>query len=178
MREVIMLPVQELQKYKEIEKRYNALLAKKDDTDQIGSGAKEVQQVLEIEEKNQLESPYLKVDSLHPSSSSQAQTSSKTIVDPLSCVPDRYKKKARILLKKLSTKPELSWDINGTIKIDGKEVNGAKVQDLFPMIFYGIRKSNVPGENQFFQKLKDLKLGHLIRSVHKSDKKWYFIGNE
>jgi hypothetical protein len=178
MREVIMLPVQELQKYKEIEKRYNSLLAKKDDTDQIGSGAKEVQQVLEIEEKNQLESPYLKVDSLHPSSSNQAQTSSKTIVDPLSCVPDRYKKKARILLKKLSTKPELSWDINGTIKIDGKEVNGAKVQDLFPKIFYGIRKSNVPGENQFFQKLKDLKLGHLIRSVHKSDKKRYFIGNE
>jgi hypothetical protein len=81
-------------------RRDDALLAKKDATDQIGSGAKEVQQVLEIEEKHQLESPYLKVDSLHPSSSNQGQTSpSKTIVDPLSCVPDRYKREPEYCLK-------------------------------------------------------------------------------
>lgn len=135
-----MLPVQEPQKYKEIERRYNALVASKKATDQVGSGAREVQRVLDIEDKHQLKSPYLEVDPVNPSSSNSAvekvQTSAdSTTVDPLSGVADRYKRRARILLRKLSTESELSWNSSGTIQIDGHEVNGAFMANYFPPDF-------------------------------------------
>jgi hypothetical protein len=162
MKEIVMIPLSDLQKYKEIEKKYNELISTHAKAkEQFGSGINDPQSILAREEENNLRTPHLELASDSP-------------IDLLETVNPRYTQRAKKIIKLLHNSKSLNWDAHGNVTAAGNRLNGVKIQKVFPKIFSGLRR---PGpESSFFKELKNLDAGDLIRSVEKGDKNWFYIG--
>lgn len=176
MREIVMLPLSDLQKYKQIEKKYNELILTQKGH-QFGSGLNDTQSILSREEENQLHTPHLELAN-HDHESEEKELQNVEPLDLISTVNSRYTKRAKAMLSKLERSKSVNWDNEGNVNIEGNPLNGIKIQKVFPKIFSGVRQNirRAGPEGQFFSELKKLKLGNLIRSVEKGDNTWYYIG--
>jgi hypothetical protein len=108
-------------------------------------------------------------------------------------VPKNKKKKAIELLHQIEQQPsELTFDSSGAILIDGVGIPASNIFLLFPLLF---KKDKVllPGHSEFVNKLKEMKLQHLISNESSRKKKdemkiggtssenvlnkyWYYLG--
>ena len=176
MKTIVLLPIQEVDKLLDIKKKYETLVkatnSKPDD--QTGGGSSELDRVLEIENRNELETPHVQVTG-EPADSVEEHAGKG---HPLHKVPKKYWPHARKLVNALQENGEVSWNKDGYISIDGKKVPNAKISKMVKLAVSPRRRSSrFPGEKKFFDKVSSLKLDHLIRSHHVSDKNWYYIGD-
>jgi hypothetical protein len=108
-------------------------------------------------------------------------------------VPKNKKKKAIELLHQIEQRPsELTFDSSGAILIDGVGIPASNIFLLFPLLF---KKDKVllSGHSEFVNKLKEMKLQHLISNESSRKKKdemkiggtssenvlnkyWYYLG--
>jgi hypothetical protein len=183
MREVVVVPLSEYEKFKHIERQYNDLMSKKSfvDNDQSGKGTNEVQEVLVRERQHELLTPYLELKSPSDDSSEknlleEADGPVHADFDPLDRVPSQFKDKAKQLLAHLQKSNSIAWNSSGNVIIHGQLIQNSNLQNLMRLVFIGVQKGNLPGEPSFFNNLKVLRLESYIRSVHVHDKKWYFLG--
>lgn len=78
------------------------------------------------------------------------------------------KKNAKKLLRAFEERPnELTWSSDGIIYIDQVSVPRSNIFTLFPMLFKKTRNSNLIGEEDFVQKIKEMNLTYLIEKDSK-----------
>ena len=181
MREVILINLSDYNHLKDIKRKYLELQAVesrnffqdgqgnvpiKEDFEKI-EGLKEAQRIEDLKREHELKTPIL----------IEENPFAPTQFDPTKHVRSSFKQKARDLVSILEKhKKQISWDRNGNLFINEIPIRGAKIQNLLPKVFFGVRNSSLPGEAEFFRKLKTLQLTRFIRSVHKKDRNWFLLG--
>ena len=83
-------------------------------------------------------------------------------------VPKGMKKNAKKLLRAFDERPnELTWSSDGIIYINQVAVPRSNIFTLFPILFKKTRHSNLIGEEDFLQKIKEMYLTYLIEKDSK-----------
>jgi hypothetical protein len=87
-------------------------------------------------------------------------------------VPSNYRRQAQSLLKEFNRRGnELTWNSDGIIFIDEVSIPNSDIYVLFPNLFKKNHPKNLPGFQDFVQKLNDMGLDHLISQGASSPKK-------
>jgi hypothetical protein len=78
-------------------------------------------------------------------------------------VPHRFKKNASELIRIFDKKgEELTYNSNGTLFIDQVAIPNSNIFELFPLLFKRSAWPKTPGLFDFFQKLTEMGLSHLV----------------
>jgi len=91
----------------------------------------------------------------------------------LKLVPKRFKAQAAILLKAFDERAaELTFNSDGSIFIDGCSIPGTNIYELLPAVFKVTKnRTHIVGFDEFFQKLRDMGLSHLVAKNNGTVKK-------
>ena len=110
----------------------------------------------------------------------------------LKTIPPRHRYQAQILLQQFNQRGvELTWNSDGVIFIDQTSIPQSNIFVLFPYLFKMKHPKDLPGFDDFLQKIQEMGLGHLtvkkIRSKKsemnmnvnlnpKQSDNWWYIG--
>jgi len=90
-------------------------------------------------------------------------------------VPQRHKKRAGELLSTLKGQPGFDVGSKGEVYLKGELLPGSQLRQILPIIFSGIRKGHLKGEEEFINFLQEHNLTQFIGSV--SSKDWFYLGD-
>lgn len=77
----------------------------------------------------------------------------------LSSVPKSMQRKAKLILKRVKSSPNLSWDERGEVSYKGDKIPGTNILDLV-MIFCGIENKNIRSVRTHLQKVYRKQIFH------------------
>lgn len=93
-------------------------------------------------------------DAATVTSKSHDMLSTETIV---SCIPDKYKSKARQLVELLRSSEKLLWDQNGQVNLNGRQLIGSNITDLVVDVLRASKQTPI-GSDQFIELLAELNI--------------------
>ena len=180
MREVILINYSEYKQLKDIERKYHEASGQEgkgiEEEFKKIEGLEEAQQIEDRKNKDELKTPHAEIDPAVTETLENRATEKsdgQSSFDPLKKIKKKFRKRADFILLSLKDDKGTTWDQEGNLTIDNKEVGG-KIQDLLPSLLYG--EWSTPEEGILVGKVKSLGLSKLVKSVHKHDKTWYYIG--
>lgn len=78
-------------------------------------------------------------------------------LDVIAHLPARQRPKAAVLLKRLRARPDvISWDEDGKVKVDGKEIVDSNISDLVSDAVRARKNFNPTGAREFFRGLSKI----------------------